>query len=942
MSGKMTKEDLIKPLRHSEVKAKDIVRALTLEDNGLVHLVLRHKKIIGKLDLKNRLITIPVTFRNCEFLGDVDLRNCEFEQVVDLTRCTFHRGFNSGDDTESHSVYKKDLICNEAIFKGDVSFVGSSIESSAYFSKAVFQGRDKPINFQGTSFGKFLRCDGATFESSVDFRGLKCDKVAFFNPAKVKADGEQNNTRPVTFEKAVRFRFASFGINLECDRATFKDRADFAFLNCRNNATFTRCNFEGEAANFYRASFGGDLDCTGVTFKSSANFGGLRCGASGIFVPAEPEDGDGGDEEGGSSRAVCFEKAADFRYASFGINLACDRATFKDRADFSYLKCDEHGYFYLANFEGEKQAANFVGATFGGNLDCTGVTFKSSANFGRLRCGASGVFVPAEPEDGDGGDEEGGSSRAVCFEKAADFRYASFGTNLACDRATFKGSASFYSLKCQQLRCQGTGFQEGASFEAVQCQDLGFLGNAEFGGEARFYVASFGKIDCIGAKFKEKANFQGLKSEGYMLLDNAEFGGEVDFRYASLESSLQCPGAKFRGAANFYSLKCQELRCQGTEFQEGASFEAVQCQGTGFLGNAEFGGKVDFRNALFDGDWQCIGSKFKEVANFYSLKCQQLRCQGTEFQEGASFEAVQCQGTGFLDDAEFGGKVNFYAASFSGDLKLIGAHFSEEANLGATSISQTLDLSESQFQKQVSFRDARIGMLALGRSTFPFEPQSLDLGGLTFTRLHNTEKTVAKCFAKEQDPNVYSRDPYVQLERYYINSGDEVEAKRIHYIGRRELRENAKKRDGTIKWPRRTRWGDWWIKWLTGYGVQTWRLLIPICFFVIIGAAVFWPDSSVESTAVTQPDTFLVAEISETAPPQSPASNEQSLKDWVRPFEPIGYSIDLFLPVVNLHIDENWTPTPLWREVYAFVHSMAGWLLVPLLITSLAGIVRRQ
>ena len=93
---------------------------------------------------------------------------------------------------------------------------------------------------------------------------------------------------------------------------------------------------------------------------------------------------------------------------------------------------------------------------------------------------------------------------------------------------------------------------------------------------------------------------------------------------------------------------------------------------------------------------------------------------------------------------------------------------------------------------------------------------------------------------------------------------------------------------------------------------------------------------------MTQPDTFLVAEISETAPPQSPASNEQSLKDWVQSFEPIGYSIDLFLPVVNLHIDENWTPDPLWREVYAFVHSMAGWLLVPLLITSLAGIVRRQ
>lgn len=51
---------------------------------------------------------------------------------------------------------------------------------------------------------------------------------------------------------------------------------------------------------------------------------------------------------------------------------------------------------------------------------------------------------------------------------------------------------------------------------------------------------------------------------------------------------------------------------------------------------------------------------------------------------------------------------------------------------------------------------------------------------------------------------------------------------------------------------------------------------------------------------------------------------------------------DLFLPLVNLHLDENWQPNGLGREIYAMFHSMVGWILVPLLLASLSGIVRRD
>ena len=69
---------------------------------------------------------------------------------------------------------------------------------------------------------------------------------------------------------------------------------------------------------------------------------------------------------------------------------------------------------------------------------------------------------------------------------------------------------------------------------------------------------------------------------------------------------------------------------------------------------------------------------------------------------------------------------------------------------------------------------------------------------------------------------------------------------------------------------------------------------------------------------------------------QGPSGQGQHL------FNRASYSLDLFLPVVNLHIDENWRPVGLWREIYAVFHSMVGWVLVPLLLASLAGIVRRE
>ena len=72
----------------------------------------------------------------------------------------------------------------------------------------------------------------------------------------------------------------------------------------------------------------------------------------------------------------------------------------------------------------------------------------------------------------------------------------------------------------------------------------------------------------------------------------------------------------------------------------------------------------------------------------------------------------------------------------------------------------------------------------------------------------------------------------------------------------------------------------------------------------------------------------------------SPHQRDESFA--ARLFDRVLYSTDLLIPVVRLQAGETRHPTTYWRKVYAATHRLAGWLLVPLLVASLSGIIKRQ
>jgi hypothetical protein len=159
------------------------------------------------------------------------------------------------------------------------------------------------------------------------------------------------------------------------------------------------------------------------------------------------------------------------------------------------------------------------------------------------------------------------------------------------------------------------------------------------------------------------------------------------------------------------------------------------------------------------------------------------------------------------------------------------------------------------------------------------------------------------------------------LEEFYRRSGNETTARYIYRRGREDLRKNAMRTGSNIQWSRSRTLSDWLWRNVTGYGVDLWRLLLIAAAVILFGTLLFW---------IWPGDVLDPVKPSVVHGAGGDGSPNLAL-----------YNLDLFLPLVNLHLDNKWVPDGLLLQIYADIHTLIGWLIVPLLVASLAGIMRR-
>jgi hypothetical protein len=152
----------------------------------------------------------------------------------------------------------------------------------------------------------------------------------------------------------------------------------------------------------------------------------------------------------------------------------------------------------------------------------------------------------------------------------------------------------------------------------------------------------------------------------------------------------------------------------------------------------------------------------------------------------------------------------------------------------------------------------------------------------------------------------FSSDAYSNLEEFLKRKGEEGKANNIYITQKwRELKGlNSLDKAGNVL-----------LYLLVGYGRRPWLAFVWGALFVLIGWAVFFRRRGMS--------------------PIKPENED-------RPYSALLYSLDLFLPFVNLRADDIWEPRRdrRWARRYVPVHTLLGWILIPIGLAAVSGLIK--
>jgi hypothetical protein len=284
---------------------------------------------------------------------------------------------------------------------------------------------------------------------------------------------------------------------------------------------------------------------------------------------------------------------------------------------------------------------------------------------------------------------------------------------------------------------------------------------------------------------------------------------------------------------------------------------------------------------------------------------------------------------------------------------------------------------DAEFNGWTSFKDAACQRLYLDRVTWPANQATrrgktnmLRLDGLDYqyvraitgpergltdvNRRKNHEETweTLKRVLVRSAP--FSSDVYIKLENFFRREGELDLADEVYIERKRQERQQ-------ILWP--SRWQAFplsWMSWfgsaaldaLVRYGRQPEMAFTWCAVFVLFGCWVFRFENMKRKPRrkeeIEEPSpTELWIKYTQT--PSDASSHGRwwsSLLRFLRSkspnYLPIWYSLDQFVPLIDLKANDDWRPDPLKRFAchYLVVHKIVGAILIPIGLAALTGIVK--
>ncbi len=626
---------------------------------------------------------------------------------------------------------------------------------------------------------------------------------------------------------------------------------------------------------------------------------------------------------------------------NIGGQLACQGGKFiaaKDPMEKALngnsLKVD--GSVFLNDGFHAKGEVDFNDATIGGSLDCSRGEF----------IGVDGMAL-----NGDGLAVEGNLFLRNGFraEGTVDLRGATIVGQMSCKNAQIINPDG-YAINADSLEIgRSILFSDGFRAE----------------GEVRLVSATIGgQMGCTNAQFINPEG-NAIIADGFTVVNDVILGegfraeGKVRLHGTSttIGGTLSCDGGQFINT-NGEALDGDSLTVGGSVFLR----NGFRAEGEVYFVGATIGGQLSCNNGKFFNEGKTaltlngatvnrgvfLGDGFHATgmvdiggANIGAL----IDCGGGRFIDDAralNLNSVSVDGSIFLNDGfDAKGTVNLISAQISGQLNCSG-RFSC-AN-GVTNI-YAVNAFGMEVKEDVSFangfdamgmvglnraiidgklvwkgignpdtlaldlRFAKVGILSDERKSWP-RPGNLLLGGLTYGMIKDDSLDVQERldWLGLQPKEHFSFQPYEQLAEVLRQDGHEDEAKEVLI---------AKNKD-RVKWGTRLTLGGFlWYRIfgpVIGYGYRPLRAFWWAAGCIIIGWLLFWKE-------------------------HRKFPNDSLVKDLPK-FCSLVYSIDTFVPLIDLHQAKYWLPKSRYSRCWHWLQISAGWVLTTLLVGGLTGLMR--
>jgi sRNA-binding regulator protein Hfq len=419
-----------------------------------------------------------------------------------------------------------------------------------------------------------------------------------------------------------------------------------------------------------------------------------------------------------------------------------------------------------------------------------------------------------------------------------------------------------------------------------------------------------------GFKAEGRVSFIGATIDGDFSCNEGEFVNENGMAILAdgmgVKGSVYlCDGFKAKGEVRFLKAVIDGyFNCTKGEFinENGRAIIADKIVVKGMVSLCDgfkAKGKVCFPRAEIDGDFDCEGGEFINEKGVAILA------------DGMDVKGNACLRNGFKAE----GDVSFVGAIVDGLFIWADVNLTEKT---------VLDL-----------RNAYVGVLWDDEKSWP-ERGNLFLDGFVYDDICDYAPKDSKGridWLDRQGEEKFRPGPYEQLAKVLNKMGHSEDAKKI-------LIEKEKKitKLSNFGWWRRF-WRGVVLRFTIGYGYRPWQALWFIGAFILIGFIVFGNGYKAGVIVPAEKDAYI-------------SGQGGQLRDGYPKFNTFVYSIDMFVPVLDLHMKKYWRPDAnklgmlrfkKWSfhirgdfiRGYMWVHICFGWILTTLWVVGLTGLVKK-